>query len=103
MSETKEDLRAWMRFGQPLEAVLGDFQRVFDAWEAMGVNGIVPGRMYFRDEEHKYQPLLSNVIEPRGAFQVSGLFIVANQYCWFAQGAAAPPDICIRLSERIGG
>ena len=32
MSETKEDLRAWMRFGQPLEAVLGDFQRVFDAW-----------------------------------------------------------------------
>ena len=57
MSETKEDLRAWMRFGQPLEAVLGDFQRVFDAWEAMGVNGIVLGRMYFRDEEHKYHPI----------------------------------------------
>jgi len=57
MLETKEDLRAWMRFGQPLESVLGDFQRVFDVWEAMDVNGIVLDRMYFRDEEHKYHPI----------------------------------------------
>ena len=46
-----------MRFGQPLEAVMGDVKPIFDAWEAMGVTGIVLGRMYFRDDEHKYHAI----------------------------------------------
>ena len=54
MSATQHKLQAWMRFGQPLEAVIGDVIPIFDAWEAMGVNGIVLGRMYFRDDNHKY-------------------------------------------------
>ena len=57
MSEKKKKLEVWMRFGQPLEAVMGDFERTFDAWETMGVRGIILGRMYFRDDDHEYHPI----------------------------------------------
>ena len=54
--EVRERLEVWMRFGQPLEIVIRDFQRTFDGWEAMGVNGIVLGRMSFRDDNGKDIP-----------------------------------------------
>ena len=57
MSESRKKLQAWIRFGQPLETVIDDFMTTFDAWEAMGVNGIVLGRMYFRDHNHKYHAI----------------------------------------------
>lgn len=56
MQREQGRLKAWMRFGQPLEQVLGDFRRVFDAWETAGVLGIVVGRMYFRDDDGRYVP-----------------------------------------------
>ena len=27
-------LEAWIRIGQPLEPVMDDYKRIFDAWEA---------------------------------------------------------------------
>lgn len=42
-------LSAWMRIGQPLEAVMGDYRRILDAWEAGGVRGLVVGRLLFED------------------------------------------------------
>jgi len=39
----------WMRIGQPLEPVMGDYQRIFDAWEQGGVRGLVFGRLLFQD------------------------------------------------------
>ena len=36
-------LEAWMRIGQPLERVVDDFARIFDAWEAGGVKGLLAG------------------------------------------------------------
>lgn len=43
-------LQPWMRIGQPLEAVMDDYPRIFDAWEAGGVRGMVFGRLLFTGE-----------------------------------------------------
>jgi hypothetical protein len=40
-------MELWMRLGQPLEDVIGDHERVLDAWEAGGVRGLVFGRAAF--------------------------------------------------------
>jgi hypothetical protein len=49
---TKEKkLSLWMRFGQPLEPVIEDYERVFDGWQAGGVTGIVFGRLMFIGEK----------------------------------------------------
>jgi hypothetical protein len=44
-------LKPWIRIGQPLEAVIEDWERILDAWEAGGIRGLVFGRLTFRDEE----------------------------------------------------
>ena len=44
-------LEPWVRIGQPLEAVMDDYKRIFDAWEAGGVRGLVFGRLVFADEK----------------------------------------------------
>ena len=44
-------LQAWMRIGQPLENVMEDYERVFDAWESGGIKGFVCGRMVFADDK----------------------------------------------------
>ena len=44
-------LTPWMRIGQPLENVVDDYERIFDAWEAGGVRGLVFGRLLFADAE----------------------------------------------------
>jgi hypothetical protein len=41
-------LECWMRVGQPLEPLIDDYPRIFDAWEAGGVRGFVLGRMVFQ-------------------------------------------------------
>lgn len=41
------ELEIWMRVGQPLEPVLGDQDRILDAWQAGGVRGVVVGRLAF--------------------------------------------------------
>ena len=43
-------LTPWIRIGQPLEDVIDDYERIFDAWEAGGIRGIVFGRLLFTDE-----------------------------------------------------
>ena len=43
-------LEAWIRIG-PMEPVMDDYQRVFDAWETGGIRGLVFGRLSFLDEE----------------------------------------------------
>lgn len=44
-------LEAWIRIGQPMEEVLNDYSRIFDAWESGGVRGLVLGRMLFQHGE----------------------------------------------------
>ena len=44
---TTEKLSLWMRFGQPLEVVLDDYEQIFDGWQAGGVEAIVVGRLLF--------------------------------------------------------
>jgi hypothetical protein len=41
-------LECWMRVGQPLETLIEEYPRIFDAWEAGGVRGLVLGRMVFQ-------------------------------------------------------
>lgn len=44
------ELSLWMRFGQPLEPVIEDYERVFDGWQEGGVTGVVFGRLLFVTE-----------------------------------------------------
>ena len=44
-------LTPWIRIGQPLEAVMSDYERIFDAWEQGGIRGLVFGRLVFADEQ----------------------------------------------------
>ena len=43
----EQHLSQWMRFGQPLEPVIEDYQRIFDGWQAGGVKTVVVGRLLF--------------------------------------------------------
>ena len=47
-------LTPWIRIGQPLEAVLSDYECIFDAWEQGGIRGLVFGRLLFADEQGQY-------------------------------------------------
>ena len=33
-------LQPWIRIGQPLEPVMNDYERIFDAWEAGGIKAL---------------------------------------------------------------
>ena len=44
-------LEPWIRIGQPLEDVMEDYPRVFDAWEAGGIRGLIVGRMLFKADD----------------------------------------------------
>ncbi|HIG18749.1 MAG TPA: hypothetical protein EYQ31_16475, partial [Candidatus Handelsmanbacteria bacterium] len=43
-------LQPWIRSGQPLEDVVDDYERIFDAWQAGGIAGLVFGRLLFADD-----------------------------------------------------
>ena len=47
-------MQAWMRIGQPLEPVMNDYDRIFDAWEAGGIRGFVFGRTLFADTRGQF-------------------------------------------------
>ena len=47
-------LQAWIRIGQPLEPVMDDYGRIFDAWEAGGIKGFVFGRTLFADAQGQF-------------------------------------------------
>ena len=51
-------LTPWIRIGQPLEAVMSDYERIFDAWEQGGIRGLVFGRLLFADEQGHSRPCL---------------------------------------------
>lgn len=58
-------LEAWIRIGQPLEPVIDDYLRVFDAWEAGGINGLVFGRLTFTDAAGNFTiPTLPANLQP---------------------------------------
>lgn len=44
-------LQPWIRIGQPLEAVVDDYERIFDAWQEGGIRGLVFGRLLFADDK----------------------------------------------------
>ncbi len=47
-------LQPWIRIGQPLEPVMNDYERIFDAWEAGGIKGFVFGRTLFADAQGQF-------------------------------------------------
>jgi hypothetical protein len=58
-------MEPWIRIGQPLEGVLEDFERIFDAWELGGIRTMVFGRLLFRDEAGGFSiPAFSQNPEP---------------------------------------
>jgi hypothetical protein len=69
-------MEAWMRIGQPLEPVMADYQRIFDAWEEGGVRGLVVGRLLFQDEHGKFTipaiPCRSEAYTRRGMTATAG-------------------------------
>ena len=55
----------WIRIGQPLEVVMDDYARTFDAWEAGGVRGVEFGRLLFSDDSGAFTvPALPGSVEP---------------------------------------
>ena len=55
----------WIRIGQPLEAVMDDYERIFDAWEAGGIRGLVFGRLTFADDAGAFTvPAFEGHLEP---------------------------------------
>ena len=49
-------MRLWMDVMRHLEPVVEDHQRLFDAWEAGGVDGIVVGPLAFADKSYTFDP-----------------------------------------------
>jgi len=49
-------MEAWIFVHDPLERYLDDYQRIFDAWEAGGVRGIVVGYLAFSGENGERVP-----------------------------------------------
>ena len=47
-------LTPWIRIGQPLEAVVDDYERIFDAWDRGGIRGLVFGRLFFADDQGQF-------------------------------------------------
>ena len=47
-------LTPWIRIGQPLENVIDDYERIFDAWQQGGIRGLVFGRLTFADEKGQF-------------------------------------------------
>ena len=47
-------LTPWIRIGQPLEAVVDDYERIFDAWDGGGIRGLVFGRRFFADDQGQF-------------------------------------------------
>ena len=55
----------WIRIGQPLEAVMDDYERIFDAWEEGGIRGLVFGRLLFDDGYGNYTiPAFESSLDP---------------------------------------
>ncbi len=57
MPEDTRKIEAWIRFGQPLDTVIDDYPRIFDAWEVIGVRGIVVGRMLVRNDASRNEAI----------------------------------------------
>jgi hypothetical protein len=49
-------MRLWMDVMRHLEPVMADHERLFDAWEAGGVDGLVIGPMAFEDKTFTFDP-----------------------------------------------
>ncbi len=49
-------LRVWMDVMRHLEPVMASYRRLFDAWEAGGVDGLVIGPMVFEDKTYTFDP-----------------------------------------------
>ncbi len=78
----------WIFVHNPLERWLDDYPRIFDAWEAGGVGGIVVGRMWLRNEAG--MPLWGDTLTPSFA---------ADPKVYAAFGIKTPPETA-RTPER---
>ena len=60
-----QKLALWIRFGQPLEVVIEDYQRIFDGWQAGGVEAVVFGRLLFAGSDGT--PMSVSTFDPNPA------------------------------------
>jgi hypothetical protein len=66
-----------MRIGQPLEPVMEDHPRIFDAWEHGGVRGLVFGRLLFTDAQG--QPTIPAFVSRPEAYHSRGMEAAPQQ------------------------
>lgn len=55
----------WMRFGQPLEPVIDNYEEIFDGWQAGGVGAVVFGRLMFEGSDGT--PMSTAAFDPNPA------------------------------------
>jgi len=55
-AEPSPQLRVWMDVMRHLEPVMADHERLFEAWSAGGVDGLVIGPMVFEDQSFTFDP-----------------------------------------------
>src|SRR5690242_21949152 len=83
---TTSRLRVWMDVMRHLEPVMGDHERLFDAWEAGGVAGLVIGPMVFEDRTFTFEPNP----EVYGRFGLEPPRAPESDSLWWKSPAATP-------------
>src|SRR5262245_28957166 len=103
MAEQSEPrpMRLWLDVMRHLEPVMADHGRLFDAWEAGGVDGLVIGPMAFDDKSFTFDPNPDvyrrfGVPPPPDAGDRSSLWWKRPDASGAAAGSAAPGDVATK-------
>lgn len=90
-------MRLWMDVMRHLEPIMNDHERLFDAWEAGGVDGMVIGPMAFDDKTYTFDPNPEVYrrfgLEPPAGKDASSLW-------WKAPGGGKAPPVPEEVSQK---